>query len=93
LFLRDEIRLVEPDVMTATGGNDVGLLHSCAYHNLTWQVGQICDVYGNRGINVNSFLSVEKARKDVWKRLQPAWNNEISITLYLTVSYALWVKV
>jgi hypothetical protein len=52
-----------------------------------------CDVYCNRGINVNSILSVEKVRKDVWKRLRPAWNKQISITLYLTHSYAIRVKV
>ena len=30
-----------------------------------------CDVYCNRGMNVNSILSVEKVRKRVFKRLPP----------------------
>lgn len=79
--------------MTAAGGNDVELLHSCSCQILTCQVGQRCDVYYYRGVNVNSFLSVEKVRKDVWKHLRPAWNKQISITLNLTLSYAIWVKV
>jgi len=30
-----------------------------------------CAVYCNRGINVNSILSVEKVRESVFKRLRP----------------------